>query len=99
MEEFFTLLQIFDHGVTNLCSHTDCALFTLSLLLSVSVTDKCESVTALFLLHNFFTLLFLSKEKTGPVFPTGSIYLTDRELEEVDKVAEKYSAPMGALSN
>ena len=28
-------------------------------------------------------------------FPAGSMYLTDRELEEVDKVAEKYGVSRG----
>ena len=44
----------------------------------------------------------LSKRNPAPRTPrhlAGSMYLTDRELEEVDKVAEKYGAFVGTAIN
>ena len=37
----------------------------------------------------------LSKRNPARRIPAGSMYLTDRELEEVDKVAEKYGVSRG----
>ena len=37
----------------------------------------------------------LSKRNPTQRIPAGSMYLTDRELEEVDKVAEKYGVSRG----
>lgn len=101
--DFLHFYKFDNNGVTNLRSHTDCTLFT---LLSVSVIDKCESVTVLFLLHNFFTFTFSSGGKELPLqrgtragFPRRIHALDRSRTGRMDKVAEKYGISVVLLSN